>query len=410
MAIVDQTRGLYACRPARASISYVDEFLQANTSADASGVDTSGVDTSGVDTSGVEPLSTAGSDKASDVGMPVADASGVATFIDGDDSPDDESSGVVTLGPAAPAERLFTVPAGMAGRLDKVLAQLIPEHSRSRLQGWIEAGHVRVNAEIATSVRKAVASCDEIVVREQLAPEQLAFTPEPIDFPVVAESTEWIVVDKPAGLVVHPGAGNWSGTLLNGLLHRYPELAHVPRAGIVHRLDKDTSGLMVVARTETSQTALVRQLQARTVGRQYVALVHGWIQADGTVDRAVGRDARVPVRMSVDRAVAAKPAITHFRPLRHGRLGTLRITEVACRLETGRTHQIRVHMASLGHPLLADPLYGGKPVHPATRQMLHARALRFEDPADGASRAFEAGIPPDMQASMAAIVWDEAAP
>src|SRR5690606_12132736 len=253
------------------------------------------------------------------------------------------------------------------------------------------------------SVRKAVATYDKIAVREQLAPEQQAFTPEPIDFPVVAESAEWIVVDKPAGLVVHPGAGNWSGTLLNGLLHRYPELAHVPRAGIVHRLDKDTSGLMVVARTETSQTALVRQLQARTVGRQYVALVHGWVQADGTVDRPVGRDARVPVRMSVDRAVAAKPAITHFRPMRHGMLGNLRFTEVACRLETGRTHQIRVHMASLGHPLLADPLYGGKLVHPAVRQMLHARGLRFEDPADGAPRAFEAAIPEDMQSAMSAI-------
>lgn len=347
--------------------------MQANTSADASRVDTPGVDASGAD-----------------------------SLIDGDELPGEDAPAS-----AAAAERLFTVPAGMAGRLDKVLAQLIPEHSRSRLQGWIEAGHVRVNTEIATSVRKSVASLDEISVREQLAPEQLAFMPEPIDFPVVAESADWIVVDKPAGLVVHPGAGNWSGTLLNGLLHRYPELAHVARAGIVHRLDKDTSGLMVVARTETAQTALVRQLQARTVGRQYVALVHGWLASDGTVDRAVGRDARVPVRMSVDRAVAAKPAVTHFRPMRHGLLGTLRITEVACRLETGRTHQIRVHMASLGHPLLADVLYGGKLLSPATRQMLHARALRFEDPVDGVPRAFEAAMPADMQAAMAAIAWDE---
>jgi len=386
----------------------VDEFLQANTSADASRVDASdipasgdaaqGNETPGVSMPGVDPLNQALSGES---------------FLDGDDSPDDESSGDAaprgdTPAASTPAERRFTVPAGTSGRLDKVLAQLIPEHSRSRLQGWIEAGHVRVNAETATSVRKSVASYDEIAVREQLAPEQQAFTPEPIDFPVVAESAEWIVVDKPAGLVVHPGAGNWSGTLLNGLLHRYPELAHVPRAGIVHRLDKDTSGLMVVARSETSQTALVRQLQARTVGRQYVALVHGWVQADGTVDRPVGRDARVPVRMSVDRAVAAKPAITHFRPVRHGLLGTLRFTEVACRLETGRTHQIRVHMASLGHPLLADPLYGGKLVHPAARQMLHARALRFEDPADGTPRTFEAAIPEDMQSVMAAIAWDEA--
>src|SRR5690606_26651095 len=170
MAIVDQTRGLYACRPARASISYVDEFLQANTSANASDGDTSSVDTSGVD-----PLSTAASD----------DASGIDSLNDGDELPGDEAPGVATPGVATPgsaalAERRFTVPAGMAGRLDKVLAQLIPEHSRSRLQGWIEAGHVQVNAETATSVRKAVATYDKIAVREQLAPEQQAFTPEPI--------------------------------------------------------------------------------------------------------------------------------------------------------------------------------------------------------------------------------------
>lgn len=301
--------------------------------------------------------------------------------------------------------RELEVPDALSGRLDKVLAQLLPQHSRGRLQGWIEAGHVTINGEVVTSVRKSVWPSDRLTVNEQAAPESLAFSPEPIPFPVVAESTQWIVVDKPAGLVVHPGAGNWSGTLLNGLLHRYPELAGVARAGIVHRLDKDTSGLMVVARTATAQTELVRQLQARTVGREYVALAHGLLAQAGTVDRAVGRDVRVPVRMSVDRPVAPKPAITHYRPLRDGTLAGQPVTQIECRLETGRTHQIRVHMASLGHPLVADTLYGGKAVAPAARQMLHARRLRFRDPLDGSDQAFEAVEPTDMQEALAAVVW-----
>lgn len=301
--------------------------------------------------------------------------------------------------------RELEVPDALSGRLDKVLAQLLPQHSRGRLQGWIEAGHVTINGEVVTSVRKAVWPSDRLTVNEQVAPESLAFSPEPVPFPVVAESTQWIVVNKPAGLVVHPGAGNWSGTLLNGLLHRYPELAGVARAGIVHRLDKDTSGLMVVARTATAQTELVRQLQARTVGREYVALAHGLLEQAGTVDRAVGRDVRVPVRMSVDRPVAPKPAITHYRPLRDGTLAGQAVTQIECRLETGRTHQIRVHMASLGHPLVADTLYGGKLVAPAARQMLHARRLRFRDPRDGSDQAFEAAEPDDMQEALATVVW-----
>lgn len=257
--------------------------------------------------------------------------------------------------------QLVTVPSGTrADRLDKVLAGLLPDHSRSRLQGWIEAGNVQVNGAPG-KVRQTVGPGDEIAVWAQPAPEALAFAPEAIDFPVVDESPDWIVVNKPAGLVVHPGAGNWSGTLLNGLLHRYPELAQVARAGIVHRLDKDTSGLMVVARNEIAQTHLVRQLQARSMGREYVALAHGWLAAAGKVDRPIGRDPRVPVRMSVERPVAPKPAVTHYAPARRGQIDPGgRATEVVCRLETGRTHQIRVHLASLGHPLLADTIYGGK--------------------------------------------------
>ncbi|AOB40171.1 RluA family pseudouridine synthase [Bordetella parapertussis] len=302
---------------------------------------------------------------------------------------------------------LLTVPPDTpADRLDKVLAGLLPGHSRSRLQGWIEAGYVLVNGAQA-KVRQAVGPGDVLSVWEQPAPESRAFAPEPVAFDVVAESPDWIVVDKPAGLVTHPGAGNWSGTLLNGLLHRYPELARVARAGIVHRLDKDTSGLMVVARNELAQTHLVRQLQARTMGRQYIALAHGWLGAAGTVDRPIGRDARVPVRMSVERPIAPKPAVTHFDPRRRGCAeGGARVSEVLCRLETGRTHQIRVHLASLGHPLLADTLYGGKPLAGATRQMLHARALHFGDPGGAGEVSFEAGVPADMSDVQEALAWN----
>ncbi|OZI27938.1 RNA pseudouridine synthase [Bordetella genomosp. 7] len=304
--------------------------------------------------------------------------------------------------------QFITVPAGTrADRLDKVLAALLDGHSRSRLQGWIEAGWVQVNGAPA-KVRQVVGPGDVLAVWEQPAPESLAFAPEPVDFTVVDASPDWIVVDKPAGLVTHPGAGNWHGTLLNGLLHRYPELARVARAGIVHRLDKDTSGLLVVARNELAQTHLVRQLQARTMGREYLALVHGWVGAAGRVDRPIGRDARVPVRMSVERPIAPKPAVTHYTPVRQGRAPAGEpITELLCRLETGRTHQIRVHMASLGHPLLADALYMGKPAAGAQRQMLHARALHFDDPGGRGPLGFQAAIPDDVRRIQDIVQWND---
>jgi len=302
-------------------------------------------------------------------------------------------------------QALRVAPGTPAGRLDKALAALLPGHSRSRLQGWIEAGHVLVNGRAAT-VRQPVGPGDELTVWPQPAPESLAFVAEPVDFEVVADSPDWIVVDKPAGLVTHPGAGNWRGTLLNGLLHRYPELAGVARAGIVHRLDKDTSGLLVVARNELAQTHLVRQLQARSMGREYLALAHGRLAAAGTCERPVGRDARVPVRMSADRPLAPKPAVTRYAPLRHGQAGGEPVTEVACRLETGRTHQIRVHLASLGHPLLGDALYGGRGLAGAGRQMLHARALHFEDPGGSGERAFESRPPADFRRTTEAISWN----
>jgi 23S rRNA pseudouridine1911/1915/1917 synthase len=289
-------------------------------------------------------------------------------------------------------------------RLDKVLAQLVPHHSRSRLQTWIERGHVLVNGKPA-KIRQTLHEDDLITVYEQESPEDQAFTPEQIDFEVVDESPDWVVVNKPVGLVTHPGAGNWGGTLLNGLLYRYPELAHVARAGIVHRLDKDTSGLLVVARNEVAQTHLVRQLQARTMGREYLALAHGRMLNAGTVDRPIGRDPRVPVRMSVERPNAPKAAITHYSLLRGGEYQDSNISEVSCRLETGRTHQIRVHLASLGHPLLGDTQYGGRLLGDAHRQMLHAYRLRFDDPSTDTEVSFVAPVPEDMGKVLEGIQW-----
>ncbi|MCQ9615660.1 RluA family pseudouridine synthase [Paenalcaligenes niemegkensis] len=302
--------------------------------------------------------------------------------------------------------RVFKLPiSAEPERLDKTLARLIPEHSRSRLQSWIEGGHVQVNNEAVRS-RQTVYPGDVITVWEQAAPEETAYEPENIDFPVVKETDHWIIVNKPAGLVTHPGAGNWSGTLLNGLLFRYPELKGVARAGIVHRLDKDTSGLMVVARTDIAQTHLVRQLQERSVKREYLALVHGFPDAAGVINAPVGRDARVPVRMTTVNGIAAREAITHFECIRKGLAGRgVAVSEVICRLQTGRTHQIRVHMASLKHPLLGDEIYGGKPILDASRQMLHARALAFIDPHSERLVEFESELPEDFEAVRQQIQW-----
>ena len=291
------------------------------------------------------------------------------------------------------------VDAGQSGeRLDKALALLMPEHSRARLQQWIEAGHVCLNDSPCTRVRHIVAAGDRIVVREQASDQSLAFEPQDVEFEVVAESDQWLVINKQAGLVVHPGAGNWQGTLLNGLLYRYPSLANVARAGIVHRLDKDTTGLMVVAKTETAQTHLVRQLQDRSVKRQYVALAHGWLKsAELTIDQPIGRDPRVPVRMSVKATGSSRPAVTLVRRLATGTLDGQPVSEVQCQLQTGRTHQIRVHLASIGHPLVGDTLYGGKPLGSVSRQMLHAQSLAFIDPATDELVSLERSMPADMQ-------------
>lgn len=300
---------------------------------------------------------------------------------------------------------LFSVSDEMSfERLDKVLAQLMPQHSRSRIQTWIEGGHVMVNGQVA-KVRQNLREDDQITVFVQPAPEDQAFKPENVDFEVLAQSPDWIVVNKPVGLVTHPGAGNWSGTLLNGLLFRFPELAQVARAGIVHRLDKDTSGLLVVARNEVAQTHLVRQLQARTMGREYLALAHGRMLSKGRVDLPIGRDMRVPVRMSVEKPAAPKAAVTHYKLMRVGEYFDSNVSQVICKLETGRTHQIRVHLASLGHPLLGDTLYGGRMLGQVTRQMLHAHQLRFEDPGGAGEVSFVAPMPEDMAQVVEAIRW-----
>lgn len=285
-------------------------------------------------------------------------------------------------------------------RLDKVLAKLLPEQSRSRLQDWIESGHVILNGEIA-KIRSRVGPAAIIQVWPQPAPEDQAFVPEPIEFTVLAESQDWIVIDKPQGLVTHPGAGNWHGTLLNGLLYKYPELSRVARAGIVHRLDKDTSGILIVARTPEAQTNLVRQLQARTVIRKYQAIVHGHVNRDGFVAEAIGRDPHVPVRMSCDNPIAAKAAKTNYFVKAKAYYQEQAVSHLICQLETGRTHQIRVHLSYIKHPLLGDVLYGGKLLDGVNRQMLHAYELGFVDPCTGNNLQFFAQLPDDFKNTLA---------
>jgi 23S rRNA pseudouridine1911/1915/1917 synthase len=291
---------------------------------------------------------------------------------------DDDDDGL------APIE-LALSPEHCGQRLDKVISGLIPQFSRGRLQTWITDGFVTVDGKTPKSNKDTVYGDEKIVILPQPEPEDEAFKPEPIELNIVFEDEHLIVVNKPAGLVVHPGNGNWSGTLLNGLLHRYPQLSGVPRAGIVHRLDKDTSGLMVVGKTLAAQTDLVRQLAARTVKREYFALVWGTPRISGTIDASMGRHPRERVKMAVSTSMGSKPAITHYTLISSGKLGEGRpVSLVQCRLETGRTHQIRVHMMSIGFPLVGDTVYG-KP-HLADyfpRQALQARRLGLVHPATG---------------------------
>lgn len=286
------------------------------------------------------------------------------------------------------------------GRLDQVLADMIPEHSRNRLQQWVKAGRVDVDGKTVTEPKHKIYGGESLTIRvDQILTDAEAgqFLPEAMDLPIVYEDAHILVINKPPGLVVHPAAGNWQGTLLNGLLAYDPVFAHLPRAGIVHRLDKDTSGLMVVAKTLAAHTHLIRQLQARSVKRLYRAIVCGVPKLDGAVNAPIGRDPRQRTRMAV--TSQGKEAITHYRLLEVFPGCSL----VECALETGRTHQIRVHMAHLGHPLVGDETYLGGRRHPLPepaahfgRQALHARQLGLIHPETGEPMRWTAQVPADM--------------
>jgi 23S rRNA pseudouridine1911/1915/1917 synthase len=314
----------------------------------------------------------------------------------------------------------FKTPDEYAGmRLDQVLAKLLPEYSRARLQDWIAHEQVKVDGAAAT-IKQKVWGGETIEVIPQSNPSEQPHQAEDIALDVVFEDDSILIINKPAGLVVHPGSGNWKGTLLNALLHHAPQLSKIPRAGIVHRLDKDTSGLLVVAKTLTAQTALVRQLQARTVHREYYALVYGEVERNGTVDAAMGRHPTQRTKMSI--VEDGKPAVTHYSVAERfpatssfatsGGSGQ-GCTLLRCKLETGRTHQIRVHLASIRHPLVGDSTYikGAQKCAPQLRalltafprQALHAAQLGLEHPETGEWMEWQAPLPNDMAQLLAQI-------
>jgi len=305
------------------------------------------------------------------------------------------------------------IPQELSGfRLDRALARLLPAHSRTRIKGWIEGGQVQVGA-LPCKPRDLLAPGSRIRVTIPLVTPAAEASAEPIALAVVHEDSEVIVVDKPAGLVVHPGAGNPRHTLQNALLSLDPALAAVPRAGIVHRLDKDTSGLLVIARTLEAHTALTRELMARSVTREYLAVCVGVMIAGGTIDEPIARDRRNRLRMAVRRD--GRPARTHYRVLERFRAHTyLKVT-----LDTGRTHQIRLHLAHLKYPIVGDPLYGGRLLRPRgasdelieilrafKRQALHAATLAFDHPRTGRRLSFTSPLPPDFAALLAALRRD----
>ncbi len=299
--------------------------------------------------------------------------------------------------------RRALIPGGLDGvRLDRALAIMFPDFSRTLLKGLIEAGGVRLNDALARP-RARVHAGDSVHLR---VPSQTKseWEAQPATLPIVYEDRDIIVIDKPAGLVVHPGAGNPAGTLANALLHHAPELRQLPRAGIVHRLDKDTSGLLVVARSPRAHTRLISQLQKRRITREYEAVVQGVPTAGGTIDQPLGRHRRRRTHMAV--VGDGRPAVTHYRVLRRfAAHAHLRV-----KLETGRTHQIRVHLAHIGHPLVGDPAYGGRVRLPPSasaelikalrgfkRQALHATRLVLQHPADGRRMVWNSPLPADMR-------------
>ncbi|GAC1667971.1 MAG: 23S rRNA pseudouridine(1911/1915/1917) synthase RluD [Steroidobacteraceae bacterium] len=310
----------------------------------------------------------------------------------------------------------LTIPAELAGqRLDSALARLMPEHSRTRIKGWIEAGAVQVE-RAACKPRDSVAAGSRI--RVQLAAQQAAqpdVLPEAIALNLIYQDREVLVIDKPAGLVVHPGAGNPRHTLQNALLGFDQSLAALPRAGLIHRLDKDTSGLLVVARTPQAQTSLSRQLEARSMAREYVAISVGVMTGGGTIDEPIGRHRGDRLRMAV--RVSGRPAVTHYRVLERFRAHTyLRV-----QLETGRTHQIRLHLAHIQYPIVGDPKYGGRLKLPRgaspdlvaalrefKRQALHAATLGFDHPQSGRRLSLQSPAPPDFARLLRVLGQDAA--
>lgn len=314
-----------------------------------------------------------------------------------------------------PANIMLSIPMEMGGqRLDVALQQLLPEHSRSRLQAWIKEGLVTLGGETATkqiTAKTKVWGGEQVLITPPENAQDNAFKPENIPLDIVFEDDAILVINKPAGLVVHPAAGNWSGTLLNALLHHAPQLNDVPRAGIVHRLDKDTSGLLVVAKTLEAQTSLVRQLQARTVKREYRAIVWGQLWRNGTINQPIGRHSHARTKMAISRT--GKPAVTHYEVLE--RFGVH--TYLRCQLETGRTHQIRVHMQFLKAPMLGDPVYGIGNIIPHklmtqtlrdavsgfNRQALHAVRLGLIHPKTNEFMEWQIELADDMKALLEAM-------
>lgn len=304
------------------------------------------------------------------------------------------------------------VPAEMFGmRLDQAVAQLFPDYSRSRLQGWIKEGTLTVDGKVIRP-RDKLNGGERIEVKTELQRIE-HHAGEPIPLEIIYEDDSIMVINKPAGLVVHPAAGHDSGTLMNALLHHCPDIAQVPRAGIVHRLDKDTTGLMVVAKTIAAQTDIVAQLQERSMGREYEAVVNGVMTGGGCVDEPMGRHSKNRQKMAV--VGVGKEAITHYRVLEKFRAHT----HIRLKLETGRTHQIRVHMAHINYPLIGDPLYGGRFRMPKgasgamqrvlkgfRRQALHAKKLELYHPESGELMSWEIDLPEDMQQLLAVLKKD----
>jgi 23S rRNA pseudouridine1911/1915/1917 synthase len=303
-----------------------------------------------------------------------------------------------------PEHRAGLVPSALHGqRLDKVVVAMTTEFSRTHLQGLIELGHVTVDAVPARTPSRKMLAGQAVAIDLVPTAESRAFRPEALSVAIVFEDAHLIVVDKAAGMVVHPAAGNWSGTLLNALLAHHRGAASLPRAGIVHRLDKDTTGLMVVAKTLPAQTILARAIAAREVHREYLALVHGEVRpAAFSVDAPIGRDPQSRVRMAV--LASGRPARTDVRAV----AVASGYSALRCTLHTGRTHQIRVHLASRGHPLVADAVYGGKPALGMTRQALHATRLGFVHPVSGEAMSFEAPPPADLASAWRNVVQDRA--